>query len=61
MLAPLMLLLTGLSSCARVELHPIEGTDIVALEEGQVYTAPKEGYFLSTVWFKEVGKAKVRL
>lgn len=48
-----------LSGCARVVLHPIEQTDIMQVKKGQTYEAPKDGYFLSELYIKEVMQAKV--
>jgi len=49
-----------LSGCARVILHPIEQIDILRVETGQTYEAPKDGYFLSDFYIKEVMQAKIR-
>lgn len=43
-----------------VTLYPIEQTDIFAMEESQVYTAPKNGWFISDFWMEEVAKAKIQ-
>lgn len=51
-----LLLLAG---CARVVIHPIEQTDIIRMEKGETIEAPKDGYFLSELYIKEVMKAKV--
>lgn len=49
-----------LSGCARITLHPIEMTDIMQVKQGQTYEAPKDGYFLSDFYIKEVMQAKIR-
>lgn len=49
-----------LSGCAQVVLHPIEQTDIMQVKQGQTYEAPKDGYFLSDFYIKEVMQAKIR-
>ena len=57
----LILGLCLLAGCGSpIVLHPIEQTDIIALEQGQELTAPKDGYFLSTFYLREVMAAKVR-
>ncbi len=57
----LIVFLCLLAGCAQpVVLHPIEQTDIIALEEGQEFAAPKDGYFLSTFYVKEIMAAKIR-
>jgi len=53
----LLILLTG---CAKdIVFHPIEKSDIQAVKEGEVVTAPKQGWFLSDFYLDEVLKAKV--
>lgn len=48
-------------ACApSVVLHPIEDIDIMRVEQGESYEAPKDGYFLSEMYIKEVMKAKIR-
>lgn len=49
-----------ISGCAQVVLHPIEQIDIIHVEKGQTYEAPKDGYFLSDLYIKEVMQAKVK-
>lgn len=57
--------LTTLNGCAsfgkRIVLHPIEDADIHVMKKGAVYTAPKDGFFLSQLYFDEVENAKVEL
>lgn len=53
----LILLLAG---CARVVLHPIEHNDIFQVKKGLTYQAPKDGYFLSDFYIREVMEAKVK-
>ena len=57
----LLLVSITLTGCSanRVILHPIEKSDIVVMEKGKPYTPEKDGWFLSDLWFKEVGKARV--
>ena len=59
--ALLLALSIAFVGCAspRIILHPIEKEDIMPLDKGQQFTAPKQGWFLSDEWFKEVGDAKV--
>jgi hypothetical protein len=53
-----ILLLTG---CAKaVILHPITGQDIIALDKGANYTAPKQGWFLSDEYLTEIQKVRVK-
>ncbi|PJH74625.1 MAG: hypothetical protein CO064_11060 [Anaerolineae bacterium CG_4_9_14_0_8_um_filter_58_9] len=47
------------SGCARTILHPIEGSDIVRVKQGQSFEAPKDGYFLSNEYIKLVMEATV--
>lgn len=54
-----LLLLTGCSTRA-VHIHPIEGTDIQAVEKGETITAPKDGFFLSVKYIEHVMQAKVK-
>lgn len=53
------LLLVGFTGCNSVRLYPIEQTDIIAVKSGGSLTAPKDGYFLSNEYVKEVMKAQV--
>ena len=48
-----------MSGCARVVLHPIEMRDIVQVKQGESFEAPKDGYFLSDFYIKEVMRARV--
>jgi uncharacterized protein YceK len=61
LLLSLLLLTTliTLSGCGTV-LYVIEPTDIHAVEKGKAYTAEKDGWFLSDLYFKQVLKAKVK-
>jgi len=47
------------SGCAKVVLHPIQAIDIIRIKQGQTIEAPKDGYFLSDEYVKEVMEAKV--
>ena len=40
-------------------IYLIEKEDLIAVEKGQVLTAPKQGWFISDYWLKQVGEAKV--
>ncbi len=42
-----------------VSLYPIEQIDIVRVKQGESLVAPKDGYFLSDMYFKDVLDAKV--
>ena len=56
-----VLLLILLASCStKTILHPIENTDIVFLQKGQSFEAPKNGYFISDFYLKEVMSSKIR-
>jgi len=55
----LVVFLVIVSGCSPVVLHPIEDIDIIRVKRGGVLTAPKDGYFLSNLYFEEVLKAKV--
>ena len=56
----LLLLLLALTGCInRVVLHPISQQDIIEVDKGEVFTAPKDGYFLSDLYLKRVAKAQV--
>lgn len=54
----------GLTSCSllnkQVVLHPIEQSDIVLLKQGQQFSAPKQGAFLSDMYIEEVMRAKIK-
>lgn len=57
-------LIVFVSGCAsltqkNITLYPIEQTDIFSMNEGDSYTAPKNGWFVSEFWMEEVAKAKV--
>ena len=43
----------------RVVLHPISQQDIIEVDKGEVFAAPKDGYFLSDLYLEEVAKAQV--
>jgi len=50
-----------LSGCSKsIILHPIEQADIMQVKQGITYEAPKDGYFLSEFYIKEVMQAKVK-
>lgn len=55
----LLVLLTGLTGCSVVRLHPILQQDIVVMKKGTTYTADRDGYFLSEKYIKEVMDTKV--
>jgi len=60
MMGILLLLPMLLMSCThRIVLHPISQQDIVEVDKGEVFTAPKDGYFLSDLYLKRVAKAQV--
>ena len=61
LLSLLLLVLTGCASLGlnRVTVYPIENEDIILVEEGEQFTAPKQGMFLSQFYYEEVMKAKV--
>jgi hypothetical protein len=42
-----------------VVLYPVEQIDIIRVKKGEAITAPKDGYFLSDMYFKDVLEAKV--
>ena len=48
-----------ISGCSKVILHPIYHTDIIRVQKGEKLDAPKNGYFLSDDYVKEVMQAKV--
>ncbi len=50
-----------LAGCAsKLVLYPISQQDIYRIEKGQVFTAEKDGYFLSDFYMQEVLEAKVK-
>ena len=56
----LLLVSTLLTGCAKdIVFHPIAQSDIQAVKEGEVITAPKQGWFLSDFYLDEVLKVKV--
>ena len=55
----LLLALIGLTSCAKVVLHPISKLDIQQMKKGKAYTPEKDGYFISDYYLNEVIEAKV--
>jgi len=58
----LLFLLLVLHGCgtSRVTIFPIEQTDIIFVEQGETYTAPKDGAFLSKFYLEEIAGAKVK-
>lgn len=60
-IVPIIILL-ALCGCQqpKVILHPIETIDIIRLKEGQEIKAPKDGYFISDLYLKDVMEAKVQ-
>lgn len=63
-MAILLLLPLFLMGCANtIILHPIQKSDIFQVPQGTVINGTpteKPGWFLSDVYLKEVGKAKVK-
>lgn len=55
----LLIAFTAFNGCARITIHPIEGTDIVMTKKGDQLTAPKDGAFLSNEYITEVMNAKL--
>jgi exopolysaccharide biosynthesis protein len=55
-----LIILTTLSGCASVIVHPIEKIDFVIMSKGATYTAEKDGYFLSDYYFQNILKARVK-
>jgi len=50
-----------LAGCQRaVVLHPIDKVDIMRIKANDTLTAPKDGYFISDLYLKEVMQAKVQ-
>ena len=58
-----LLVMGSLTGCALfkkdVILHPITGSDIVLLKQGETLTAPKQGAFLSDFYMTEIMEARV--
>lgn len=59
----LLLCSAGLIGCSSstksdIVLQPIESEDIITVKKGQVITAPKDGYFVSTYYLNEIVQAK---
>ena len=54
-----LVLMISLTACNKVVLHPLDGVHIQDVNEGESFTAPIDGYFLSNDYFKKVLKAKV--
>lgn len=46
-------------STKQVIIYPISQTDIVVLDAGDSFTAPKSGAFLSDFYLEEVARARV--
>jgi len=55
-----LIILTTLSGCASVIVHPIQKEDIEIMSKGSTYTATKDGYFLSDYYFQNILKARVK-
>lgn len=51
-----ILLLTG---CASIKLYPIADDHIIQVDAGQTFTAPRDGYYLSSDYLKRILDAKV--
>lgn len=51
-----ILLLTG---CGSVKLYPIADDHIIQVDAGQMFTAPRDGFFLSSEYLKRILDAKV--
>lgn len=56
---PLLLLSIALVGCSNIVLHPIAKQDIVRMPKNTVYTADRDGYFLSDLYVKQVMQVKV--
>jgi hypothetical protein len=56
----LLILLTLLTGCNIVVLHPIRTIDIQEVEAGVAFTPKLDGYFFSDKYVKNVMKAKIR-
>lgn len=58
-----LIALITLNGCAtfgqKIQINPIQDSDIHTMKKGTIYTAPKDGYFLSQLFFDEVEHAKV--
>lgn len=56
----ILLIITSIGCTGRqIVLHPIDQTDIIAVKEGEQFTAPKDGFFLSSFYVAEVMDAKI--
>lgn len=57
-----IIILLALCGCwqPQVVLHPIETIDIIRLKEGEEIKAPKDGYFISDLYLRDVMEAKVQ-
>ena len=52
-------LILTICSCAEIKLYPIDGEHIINVAEGEEFTVPRNGYFLSDEYFKKILKANV--
>ncbi len=57
----ILIILLCIAGCAKpTVLYVIDKEDIMAVRKGETVTAPKDGYFLSAFYVKEVMSASVR-
>lgn len=54
----ILLFLAG-CNCPTTILHPIEAVDIIRIKQGENFEAPKDGYFISDRYLKDVMDCKV--
>jgi len=48
-----------LTGCGGVKLYPILDNNIIAVKQGEQFTAPRDGYFLSVEYVERVLEARV--
>ena len=58
-LAILWALVQGKSKKVSVKLHPIQDNDIIQVSQDETFTAPRDGYFLSSEYLKRILDAQV--
>ena len=44
---------------SKIVLHLIDQQDIIALNKGEAYKAPRDGYFVSDYYVEKIMQAKV--